>query len=173
MRMNLFFVVLLCALALLHSIQYYKLRVSLWCIIVFFLTFVLGSLVTQLSDAMKTQHNQVQGFVADLKSMVGKGPRMDHTLQLLPLTATTIPRDQDSGNDGRANPTEINDELNKQTKEILAIMRKQEKKIDEEMKSIKEIVSVSRATDSEGNVVYVGPELKNLLENTEKISRPD
>ena len=47
-------------------------------------------------------------------------------------------------------------------------MQKQEKTIDEEMKSIKQIVSVSRATDSEGNVVYVGPEIRQLLQDTEK-----
>ena len=112
---------------------------------------------------MKTQHNQVQGFVTDLKSMMGKGNKMDHTLQLLPLTAT-IP----GNNDGRESLAANNDELQKQTKEILAIVQNQEKKMDEEMKSIKEIVSVSRATDAEGNVVYVGPEITQLLANTEK-----
>ena len=114
----------------------------------------------QLSDAMKTQHNQVQAFVADLKSMVGKKAKMDETVQLLPL-ATGFSQ----GGDGEGSS---DNELQKQTEEILAIVQKQEKKIDEEMKSIKQIVSVSRATDSEGNVVYVGPEIRQLLEDTEK-----
>ena len=114
----------------------------------------------QLSDAMKIQHNQVQAFVADLKSMVGKKAKMDETVQLLPL-ATGFSR----GGDGEESS---DNELQKQTEEILAIVQKQEKKIDEEMKSIKQIVSVSRATDSEGNIVYVGPEIRQLLEDTEK-----
>ena len=125
--------------------------------------FFCRSLVTQLSDAMKTQHNQVQGFVTDLKSMIGKSNKMDHTLQLLPLTAA-IPGDSD----GRETVASNSDELQKQTKEILAIVQHQEKKMEQEMKSIKEIVSVSRATDAEGNIVYVGPEIQQLLENTEK-----
>ena len=121
----------------------------------------------QLSEAMKTQHNQVQGFVADLKAMVGKKTKRDETLQLLPV-ATVFPRDGDGDGEGVETAVASSSELQRQTEEILSIVQKQEKKIDEEMKSIKEIVSVSRATDSEGNVVYVGPEIRQLLQDTEK-----
>ena len=121
----------------------------------------------QLSEAMKTQHNQVQGFVAELKAMVGKRSKRDETLQLLPV-ATVFPRDGDGDGEGVETTVASSSELQKQTEEILAIVQKQEKTIDEEMKSIKQIVSVSRATDSEGNVVYVGPEIRQLLQDTEK-----
>ncbi len=126
------------------------------------------SLVAQLSDAMKSQHNQVQGFVTDLKKMMGRKPQMDETVQLIPLTAAFQSEggggDKGTGGFATANDTK---ELQKQTNEILTVIQNQGKKIDEEMKSIKEIVSVSRAKDSEGNVVYVGPEIKQLLEQTE------
>ena len=130
-------------------------------------SFPCRTLVGQLSEAMKTQHNQVQGFVADLKAMVGKKTKRDETLQLLPV-ATVFPRDGDGDGEGVETAVASSSELQRQTEEILSIVQKQEKKIDEEMKSIKEIVSVSRATDSEGNVVYVGPEIRQLLQDTEK-----
>ncbi len=123
---------------------------------------------------MTTQHNQVRGFVADLRAMVGgrgrkgeppaaggdgAGVGSEKPLQLLPLAGSFRQEGSNSDSD---------DQLQKQTKEILDIIQKQEKKIDDEMKSIKEIVSVSRATDSQGNVVYVGPEIKELLDETER-----
>ena len=62
-------------------------------------SFPYRTLVGQLSEAMKTQYNQVQGFVAELKAMVGKKSKRDETLQLLPV-ATVFPRDGDGDGEG-------------------------------------------------------------------------
>ncbi len=37
-----------------------------------------------------------------------------------------------------------------------------------EMASIRDVIAIGKATDANGNVVYVGPQLKTMLENTEK-----
>lgn len=115
----------------------------------------LKGIVAQLSDSMKNQHNQIQGFVADLKSLVGVGGVVASASKSAGPVETVV------GTDSSA------EVIQAQTKEIMAIVKRQDEALEQDMKDIKKLLGTSRASDVEGNIIYIGPEIEQLLEKTE------
>lgn len=111
-------------------------------------------LVTQLSDTMKGQHNQLQSFISDLRGIVSP-PGDDLKTAVKPVN-------------GSLKPTAPISQIESHTKEIMELVKKQDSTIQKEMKEIKDILSLGKDTNGEGNAVYVGPIVENMLENTEK-----
>ncbi len=115
----------------------------------------LRGLVTQLSSTMSNQHNQMSAFIGDLKGIVGNISGGDTKGIVLPVNAKIA--------------TSANTEqFEQQTREILDQIKKQDAEVEQEIKAIKDILASSKAVDSEGNIVYVGPQLEGMLENTER-----
>ena len=111
-------------------------------------------LVTQLSETMKSQHNQLQSFIADLRTFVtpaGSGAKT----AVEPVNGTV-------------KPSESVQKVETHTKEIMELIQKQDSTIKKEMKEIKDFLSTAKITDDEGNTVYIAPMVENMLENTEK-----
>ena len=112
------------------------------------------ALVGSLSDSMKSQYNQIQGFVMDLKALLGKSAGKAAIFNL---------PEEESGAKSASG-----EQLEAQTQAILEVMGKQEQALEGEMKEIKKLLVAQTVEDIEGNVVYVGPEVEVLLQNTEK-----
>ena len=111
-------------------------------------------LVSQLSETMKSQHNQLQSFIADLRTFVtpaGSGAKT----AVEPVNGTV-------------KPSESVQKVETHTKEIMELIQKQDSTIKKEMKEIKDFLSTAKITDDEGNTVYIAPMVENMLENTEK-----
>ncbi len=120
----------------------------------------LRGLVTQLSDTMKNQHNHLRGFVRDIRALVpvqeaSTDGAQDSSTQIVPVLQTV------------SSDTSL-EQLEEKTKAILDVIQSQDGAIQKEMQVIKELLAVSKAVDSDGNVVYVGPAMEDILENTEK-----
>lgn len=107
--------------------------------------------VSQLADTTQDQHNHIQGFIGDLKGLI-KAP--DGGDKIVPLRETLSA--ESSGAD-----------LEAKTKEMLTLIHKQDETIIREMEGIKRLLAGAQAVDKEGTVVYVGPELEEMLQSTE------
>src|SRR4051794_15901613 len=57
-----------------------------------------------------------------------------------------------------------------QSAEIMSAMKDQEKRMEKEMKEIKAMIATKRgySMKHDGTIIYVGPEMVNLLDQTEK-----
>jgi len=111
------------------------------------------ALVTKLSNTMKNQHNQIQSFISDLKGFLPAG--VPESKQLQPIKQTL--------------PVDVTRrQLEQQTKDILALVTKQEKLLEREMNDVKKLFAVSGAKPAGGNLVYVGPDMGHLLEDTQQ-----
>ena len=111
-------------------------------------------LVTQLSDTMKHQHNQVQSFIADLRNLVGTSGAVSETA-VMPVN-------------GSVSATAPAGQVETHTKDIMQMIKQQDSTIKTEMSEIKDILASTKVTDSDGNIVYVGPIMENILGNTER-----
>lgn len=118
----------------------------------------LQSLIADLSETAKTQHNQLTLFVADLKALLGQ----DDTATLkanvfdgkvVNKAASVLP------------PTE---KLEVQTNEILSLVRRQESNLTSEMKAIKALVVAGRGEGGDGEAVYVGRDVERLVKDAER-----
>lgn len=114
------------------------------------------ALVSQLSDTMRNQHNQVQSFVVDLKTLVGTGVLVGAQQKAPERIKDSVPTDLSSA------------EMKAHTAQIVDKIKQQDEQMSRDMADIRKILATSKASQQEGSVVYVGPEVENLLESTEK-----
>ena len=113
-------------------------------------------LVTQLSDTMRNQHNQVQSFVADLKTLIGSGA-FAGGLQKAPEAIRASEK------------ADLSDAaLKAHTTQILNRIMEQDEMMSRDMADIRKILATTKAAEQDDSVVYVGPEVGQLLESTEK-----
>ena len=111
------------------------------------------TLVTNLSNTMKNQHNQIQSFISDLKGFLPSSVSETQQKHLQPIKQTVSVD---------ATMRQMED----QTKDILALVTKQEKLLEREMNDMKKLFSTSRTKS--GDVVYVGPDMSHLLEESQQ-----
>ena len=114
----------------------------------------LKGLVGQLSESMNSQHLQIQTFVTDLKALTMGGVAASSSEKVAPVQ-TSIETDISD------------DQFNAQTKEMMDILQKQDKAIQEDMTEIKKLLGSSKASGVEGNIIYVGPEVESLIQKAE------
>lgn len=116
------------------------------------------ALTTQLCDTMTSQFGVIEAFISDLKTSLGT---LDNsTLKLAAEDASKMNQN--------VRPMFDSHEVQEQTKEILAIVRRQDGNIDGEIKNIKRILAIENASKSESNIVYVGPEMEQLIKKSEQ-----
>ena len=110
-------------------------------------------LVGDLSETMGKQHEQINAFVRDMKVITGSGKASNVATPSVGIPATqgdlTV------------------EELQKQTKNIMNAIKEQDKALVNEMTDLRKLLAISKASDTEGNVVYVGPELESRIEKAE------
>ena len=120
----------------------------------------LREIVTELSGTMHRQHQQLQVFVNDLRNMVSPDSS--------PVNLQTL-----SESDVRTDVM-TSEQLEKHTKEIMTVVQQQEQLVEREMKDLKQALSIATQSgqvspDGQGGmIVYVGPEIEDLLTDTEK-----
>lgn len=112
----------------------------------------LRAIVARLADSTQDQHNNIQGFVTDLKGLI-KAPAVD--AQLTPM------KEQLSADSNSA-------QLEQKAQSIIDEIRRQDVTVLREMEEIKKILMGVKSSDLEGTIVYVGPEMEQLLSDTEK-----
>lgn len=110
----------------------------------------LRGLVSQLAVTMSGQHNQIQGFVNELKGMMGSNGTASSRLTPIVHNART------------------SEQLEAQSQEILSLIKQQEEKLEKDMSDIKAILASRQTEDGDGYIVYVGPQMEDMLGNTEK-----
>ena len=119
----------------------------------------LREIVKELSVTMHRQHQQLQVFVTDLRNLIS--PNNDVHFP------TSVLNNEDIQTD-----VMTSDQLDQHTKEILCVVKQQEKVIEREMKDLKQSLVLSTQSghmDPDRKVVvYVGPELEDLLTGTER-----
>lgn len=108
----------------------------------------LQNLIIELSSSLKSQYNVMQSFVDDLKSIL-KSQAAGTTLLF------------DSQPIGGA-------ELEAKTREILDTVDRQEEKVAKDMKEIKALIAARAKKDTDVQVVYVAPEVQELIEETQE-----
>ena len=113
----------------------------------------MNSLVSKLSTTMTSQHNQIQTFITDLKSFLPSGGVVGAQTQTKPIKETSL-----------VDATQSH--IAEQTKGILALVTRQEKVLEREMSDVKKLLAASGAKSGDGNIVYVGPDMGELLEDT-------
>lgn len=117
----------------------------------------LRTLVTTLSGNMQQQQKQVQSFINDLKGLVG-------------ATGSTAGRKPPSTPPAQSPVISTHaseEQIQKQSQDIINLMQKQDVALQKEMSDIKRILAVGHAKQEDGHVVYVGPEVKELLDKSE------
>ena len=107
-------------------------------------------LTVELCSAVKTQFSKMEGFLSDLRSSVGHQSTPTYPRETVMLSDVVSGRD-----------------LHDQTEKILEGIRKQEASLDEEIRDIKKLLGLQRAKTSDMNVVYVGPDMEDMLQRTE------
>ncbi|XP_067683056.1 mitochondrial potassium channel-like [Haliotis asinina] len=108
----------------------------------------LKDLSLQLCSAIRTQFDTFDSFLADLKSAIDK------------KGASTVRASLPA-------PVANKHTLHEQTDKILETLVKQELFLNAEIKDIKKILGLTRKDEEGASVVYVGPEVKTLLQTTE------
>lgn len=65
---------------------------------------------------------------------------------------------------------ESKDVISPQGETILSALKEQDEKLENEMKEIKQIIAVEHgySMSGDGSVVYIGPQMEQLLDQTEK-----
>ena len=104
----------------------------------------------EISESMQRHNAHMVGFFKELRSMQGLSPATDkEKFEEVKLS-----------------------EADKSTEEIAESIQKQLQAHDvllqKELGEMKKIIGVSKAQETEGNVVYVGPELEDMLESHNK-----
>ena len=112
----------------------------------------LRGLVTQLSSTMQGQHNTMSEFITDLKDLMGN---LDAGNSISPVHGT------------KAKSLNM-DQLMAQSEEILSCVKQQDKAVEHEMQDIKALLAAGRVTDEDGQIIYVGPAVENMLGETER-----
>ena len=116
----------------------------------------MNSLVSKLSTTMTSQHNQIQTFISDLKSFLPSGGVVGaQTKPITPIKETSLVAATQS-------------HIAEQTKGILALVTRQEQVLEREMSDMKQLLAASGAKSVDGNVVYVGPDMGELLGDTQQ-----
>lgn len=110
----------------------------------------LEELIIDTSETLKSQYNTMQGFVGELKSLLIH-PTAKSSLFLLP-----------SGSEVSYSP-----QLEARIHQVLEVIRQQEGTVTAEMNDIKALIVAERNKDSDVNMIYVGPEVQNILQETE------
>lgn len=113
----------------------------------------LKNLLTTLSDSVVNEHNLLQTFIGDIKSLVVNQP--------------ASARDKKSPKVVEKTP--IGKDLEGETKAMLNTILQQDKDLLKDMSEIKTILSSPKVTDKEGNVLYFGTELSDRLDKTESV----
>lgn len=108
-------------------------------------------LAAELATTTKTQFNRMEEFLAELRSTLGS-------------TGQSSLKKATSQNPNISQPSVM---LEKQTKEILDIVSRQDSAVEAEMREIKELLATERARQGEESVVYVGPQVEGLLKETQ------
>ncbi|XP_041347045.1 mitochondrial potassium channel-like [Gigantopelta aegis] len=108
------------------------------------------SLTLELCTAVKSQFSKMEIFLNDLRLSISQQSASPKEKIRLP------PSDFVSGRD-----------LHLQTEKILEGIHKQEAFLDEEIRDIKKLLGLQKAQKSEVNVVYVGPDMQDMLQKTE------
>jgi len=111
----------------------------------------LKGLLKDLSETVDTQNQQINAFVSDMRTITGSESKL-----VLPLVVPSAATEKPSP-----------DQLESQIKLILNAVKEQSDALSKEMSDLKKISASSAAADKDGNIVYVGPEVQDLLEKTQ------
>ena len=115
----------------------------------------LKALIRELSEKLQDQHNQMNIFVTDLRNMfTGEKNIKDNVIKV----ASQMPKFK----------SEVTaEQLEAQTKEIMQLIKKQDIVLSDNMKAMKRILASATVKNKEGDVVYVGPEIRGMFEENE------
>ena len=116
--------------------------------------------VGNVADTVHKQQNQMMAFIKDLKLMFGGDTASNWNLSESPS------KSDDTGTPKSDDKSVVHLEV--QTQNILKELHKQDELLQKELGNMKNILGVSQAEDKEGNVVYVGPQLEEILDSQNK-----
>ena len=108
--------------------------------------------VAKVSESVQSHHMQLLGYLQELKTMYGMTPENPQPLEK---------------GDHSVNPSSIAN-IEEQTQSIYRELQKQDDILQKELGEMKSILGITKAENSDGNVVYVGPELEGILESHNK-----
>jgi len=113
------------------------------------------TVMNQLSDVVRTQQQQVATFVADLKAMLNNS-RSQWNSAIMTTLANRPPSEMEPWPQHSA--------------QIITAIKEQDKKMGNEMQEIKKMIAAEHgySMKQDGTIVYVGPEMQALLDQTEK-----
>jgi gas vesicle protein len=100
----------------------------------------LRSMIAELASSTQKQHNDMEGFVKDMKSSVTS-------------ESNTISNVGTSDNS---------------VKDIVTEIQRQDTMLQREMQDIRKLLIATKGADQLNEIVYVGPEMEGLLQSSEK-----
>lgn len=106
------------------------------------------NVASELSEVLKNQCGKLETFLCDLRNLSGNDKH-------LPQTRNKSSADLLTGAD-------------LQTQKMLAIIKQQESTLDSEIRDIKAVLGIGKASDIPGNIVYVGPKMETMLHDTQR-----
>jgi hypothetical protein len=116
----------------------------------------LRKLSIQLCDSVRNQSQKMDGLLVDLHTTLAKGdesPKAAAPLDKIRFSATA-------------------DDIHKQTERILGALKSQEQNFDAEIREIRNLLGIEHSQKYGGGegemVVYVGPEMKSMMLETEQ-----
>lgn len=121
-------------------------------------TTLLQDTIKQMSNTMSQQQQHLQNVIAEIHGIVYPGREGPS------LIRHNVETD---------NELMTCDQLQQHTNEIMNVVKQQEKSIEREMRGLKQALSLSNvgkehSSDTQGMVVYVGPEIEEMLTGTEQ-----
>ncbi|VDI43232.1 Hypothetical predicted protein [Mytilus galloprovincialis] len=95
----------------------------------------------QLCDAVKSQNSKYEDFLGDIRTAIGENNPSSKPI-------------------GKYSSTQIND--------IVELLKNQDVKLTKEIAGVKELLGLKEASLSTSSVIYVGPQMEELLSQTER-----
>ncbi|KAL5014213.1 hypothetical protein ScPMuIL_008483 [Solemya velum] len=103
---------------------------------------------SELSGVLKNQCGKLETFLSDLRTMSGNEKSLLRTTKRQHAAGEAI--------------------SDLQIQQMLAIIKQQESTLDSEIRDIKAVLGIAKASDVPGNIVYVGPRVETMLNDTQR-----
>ncbi|XP_013382217.1 coiled-coil domain-containing protein 51 [Lingula anatina] len=124
----------------------------------------LQSRVEQLAETVQGQQDRLKTFVNDISLLIGHASQSESETSQNE-SETSQSESKPLVNASRSISSEL---LDRQSEEIINAVKLQDQALEEQMAEIKHLLSVREASDTPGNIVYVGPHMEEIMLYTEK-----
>ena len=122
------------------------------------------SFVSQVTQVIENQQKNMSDFLSELKNSAAPERVVDEVNAKGQKDRSNFAKSRLSQDDFK----EESKQLIIQSDQILDSIKRQESFLNEEITNVKQLLGIEASKKSDGNIVYVGPEMREMLLNTEE-----